>query len=628
MKNDVFSQDNQNVGNDIPTTNNLEMGGVNNTNDLSANNLVNNNIGTESINATDNLTNDMNNIPPMMNSEVIGTVGNENMTSINSSEVLPADNNVNNNNNKSRKKLFIIIGIIVGVIILAIIAIFVYIKVGFTASKYIDEKVDEITTFVNEVFAETNYNNSSDSIVSGDVTINSNAEEMAALNGLKLNFEIGSSLTKEIVDINFGLEDYSANLYINNSRMYFDAKDIYSTPLYMDLEDNPFASLDMEDINIENYKKAIVNFVEYLGLALKEADMSSSIKGLSVVYKYEINDNNKEKFASKLNELIEQDQNMIDFLEMLGVSDTTVSADNLSNMVFEVTVSIPSGDLKGFTLSIEDSEISLVENSKDNFDLKIDDEVVAKVSVNGDNVTIKNTDTNTGNFDVTFNTKDYTMKTSFESDGNIISLDITNASDTVKNITMELISNNETSKTTINLDLTAEKISNSEVKTTGSLVISSEEYSINLDFNLNSQNGSDLVKEKTFSGAKDMNTLTTVDENEISENLMNILGSIAPEVSEELGMQQFLLIAQINASTASYSVYPGACITLDQLGNDGTVWGKVEADSTSGYTISITDGKYMILNKYLDYGEELQESDVELYDQSRFTDQYYTCLAS
>ena len=628
MKNDVFSQDNQNVGNDIPTTNNLEMGGVNNTNDLSANNLVNNNIGTESINATDNLTNDMNNIPPMMNSEVIGTVGNENMTSINSSEVLPADNNVNNNNNKSRKKLFIIIGIIVGVIILAIIAIFVYIKVGFTASKYIDEKVDEITTFVNEVFAETNYNNSSDSIVSGDVTINSNAEEMAALNGLKLNFEIGSSLTKEIVDINFGLEDYSANLYINNSRMYFDAKDIYSTPLYMDLEDNPFANLDMEDINIENYKKAIVNFVEYLGLALKEADMSSSIKGLSVVYKYEINDNNKEKFASKLNELIEQDQNMIDFLEMLGVSDTTVSADNLSNMVFEVTVSIPSGDLKGFILAIEDSEISLVENSKDNFDLKIDDEVVAKVSVNGDNVTIKNTDTNTGNFDVTFNTKDYTMKTSFESDGNIISLDITNASDTVKNITMELISNNETSKTAINLDLTAEKISNSGVKTTGSLVISSEEYSINLDFNLNSQNGSDLVKEKTFSGAKDMNTLTTVDENEISENLMNILGSIAPEVSEGLGMQQFLLIAQINASTASYSVYPGACITLEQLGNDGTVWGKVEADSTSGYTISITDGKYMILNKYLDYGEELQESDVELYDQSRFTDQYYTCLAS
>lgn len=628
MKNDVFSQDNQNVGNDISTNNNLDMGWGNNTNDLSANNLVNNNIGTESINATDNLTNDMNNTPPMMNSEVIGAVGNENITNINSSEVLPTDNNVNNNNNNSHKKLFIIIGIIVGVIILAIIAIFVYIKVGFTASKYIDEKVDEITTFVNEVFAETNYNNSSDSIVSGDVTINSNAEDMAALNGLKLNFEIGSSLTKEIVDINFGLEDYSANLYINNSRMYFDAKDIYSTPLYMDLEDNPFANLDMEDINIENYKKAIVNFVEYLGLALKEADMSSSIKGLNAVYKYEINDNNKEKFASKLNELIEQDQNMIDFLKMLGVSDTTVSADNLSNMVFEVTVSIPSGDLKGFTLAIEDSEISLVENSKNNFDLKIDNEVVAKVTVDGDNVTIKNTDTNTGNFDITFNTKDYTMKTSFESDGNIISLDITNASDTVKNIAMELISNNETSKTTINLDLTVEKISDSEVKSNGSLAISSGEYSINLDFNLNSQNGSDLVKEKTFSGAKDMNTLTTVDENEISENLMNILGSIAPEVSEGLEAQQFLLIAQINASTASSSVYPGACITLDQLGNDGTVWGKVESDSTSGYTISITDGKYMILNKYLDYGEELQESDVELYDQSRFTDQYYTCLAS
>ena len=88
MKNDVFSQDNQNVGNDIPINNNLDMGGVNNTNDLSANNLVNNNIGTESINATDNLTNDMNNTPPMMNSEGIGAVGNENITNINSEEEL------------------------------------------------------------------------------------------------------------------------------------------------------------------------------------------------------------------------------------------------------------------------------------------------------------------------------------------------------------------------------------------------------------------------------------------------------------------------------------------------------------------------------------------------------------
>ena len=637
MKNDVFSQDNQSVDNNMPTDN-LNTGGVNAPKELNDNNVGSAPAVENVVNGDLNSANEAPNNELVMNREVIGVTNNENgnLNNLSGEESLPLENNLNNTgdaSNKNRKKLFIIIGIVVGLIILAIIAFFVYIKIGFTAEKYIDDKVEEISNFIDDMFMTNNYNADADTIMNGELSINSSIEELATLNNLKVNFEVGTSLAKEIVDINFGLanneSDYIANLYIDNNRMYLDSADIYSTPLYMDLEESLFANINVEKMNLESYKNSIVNFVKYLGLALKESDMSSSISGLSAIYRYEINDSNKEAFAQKMNDLIEQDENMLDFLEMLGVIDATVSADSLSDMVFEVTVSIPSGDLKGFTLTIDDSVMSLEETVKDKYDFKIDDEVVLKVTVDGDNVNLVNADTNSGTFDITFNTKDYTMKTNFESEGNVISLEITNESDNVKKVVMVLTSNNETAVVDMKVDLTVETVSNNEIRTSGSFVVSSNGEDINLDFTLNSQNGTDLVTEKTFTNAKDMNTLTTAEENEISNNLMNVLESIAPEVTETIGAQQFLTTANYYVATALTNLDNSGnnCVTLADLGIDSAI-GKIEYDSFGGgYSISITDGNYMILNRYT-YLEYISSDMIEEYDASRFTESYYTCLAS
>lgn len=637
MKNDVFSQDNQSVDNNMPTDN-LNTGGVNAPKELNDNNAGSAPAVENVVNGDLNSANEAPNNELVMNREVIGVTNNENgnLNNLSGEESLPLENNLNNTgdaSNKNRKKLFIIIGIVVGLIILVIIAFFVYIKMGFTAEKYIDDKVEEITAFVDEIFMTNNYNANNETLMNGELSINSSIEELATLNNLKVNFEVGTSLAKEIVDINFGLanneSDYIANLYIDNNRMYLDSADIYSTPLYMDLEESLFANINVEKMNLESYKNSIVNFVKYLGLALKESDMSSSISGLSAIYRYEINDSNKEAFAQKMNDLIEQDENMLDFLEMLGVIDATVSADSLSDMVFEVTVSIPSGDLKGFTLTIDDSVMSLEETVKDKYDFKIDDEVVLKVTVDGDNVNLVNADTNSGTFDITFNTKDYTMKTNFESEGNVISLEITNESDNVKKVEMVLTSNNETAVVDMKVDLTVETVSNNEIRTSGSFVVSSNGEDINLDFTLNSQNGTDLVTEKTFTNAKDMNTLTTAEENEISNNLMNVLESIAPEVTETIGAQQFLTTANYYVATALTNLDNSGnnCVTLADLGIDSAI-GKIEYDSFGGgYSISITDGNYMILNRYT-YLEYISSDMIEEYDASRFTESYYTCLAS
>ena len=146
MKSDVFSQDNQSVGNNMPTDN-LNTGGVNTPKELNDNNDGSAPAVENAVNSDLNSANEALNSESVINSEVIGVTNNENenLNNLSGEGLLPPENNLNNT--KNRKKKFIIIGIVVGVIILAIIAFFVYIKIGFTAEKYIDDKVEEISNF-------------------------------------------------------------------------------------------------------------------------------------------------------------------------------------------------------------------------------------------------------------------------------------------------------------------------------------------------------------------------------------------------------------------------------------------------------------------------------------------------
>ena len=104
-----------------------------------------------------------------------------------------------------------------------------------------------------------------------------------------------------------------------------------------------------------------------------------------------------------------------------------------------------------------------------------------------------------------------------EVDGDIINLDITNEGNDIKNVVLEVnttdISSNEINMLT---NLTVEKVSDNEIKTSGDINISTNNESINLTLSLNNQNGYDLVEEKSFNNTKDINTLTDAEENEIT----------------------------------------------------------------------------------------------------------------
>lgn len=616
MKNDFFATDDVGNENNTSNANNAENEGV----------IIN--LG--STDGSDNSTSEVNtyygtsvntSIPNNENNHIDANLGTMESNSNNTQS--------NGEKKKKNKKLFIIIGIIVGVIILAIIGVFVYVKFKFTAPNYIDEKVEEFSTFIDEMFANNNLASSGDNVSSGSLKINSNMDELSMLNDLTLDFDFEYSSVREVMDLNINLlkSDNSildAQMYVDSANMYLNSEDLYDSILYMPLDENPFVNINTEDtIDINALQNTLKNFVSYLGIALEEAEVTSEIKGLTAIYTYQINDSNKEAFANKLNELIENDTNMVDTLNMLGISDTTIDASKIDDIFFEIIVKIPSGDIEGFTFVTTDLEVVLESVEKDVYELKVNDEVI-DVNVNGDDVTL-NYENDNGILNVTYNLVDYTLSGNLSTNGYEYKFDIINTDDNGKNIVFDFKS--ESDGISLVLDLTTTKISDTESSLVGSVKINSNDINLALDIEMNNKTGSDLVEEQTFNNAVNIDDLTTADQNEIENNLMSVLEEIVPGVMDNARMQQFLLTAQINASTAAVATYPGSCITLEQLGSDGTVWGKVEVDSTGGYTISITDGTYMILNKYVSYGSELSESDVELYDQSRFTEQYYTCFA-
>ena len=636
MQNEPLKNDNQVNGGITPNESTLG-----NTVPPETPQVVNNNVTNSNVTPSEPQNNRVDNQSPMESPLEMGESINMNSVS-NVAPMTMSSNNgeVNQNNNaqkKNNKKLFIIIGIVVAVIILLLVVSFIYIKFKFTAPKFIDEKVEEFSATIDSMFSEYSLNSLEDTYMSGDLTLNTSMEDLASLNGLTVNFDVGYSLSKEIIDLNLELLNgsdsiASGEIYIDDTAMYIDSSEIFNQVLYSTLEENPFGDINSEEMqslmDINNFKEFIKNFTKYIATALKEGEVNSSVSGLSAKYTYIINENNKEAFLNKLNELVDNDESMKNFLMLLTNTDDVTFLD-VPDMTLEVEVSVPSGDVKNFNFVMEDLKVSLNEISNDNYELTINDSTVIDVKTDGDNINLFYED-DLGLFDITFNNKDYTLDANIETNGQVIKVAITNSNANTKNTKIEL-DGTSMEGTAINLiiDSTVVVKSNEESDTVGNITLTSDIANLELEYNVNTKVGTDLVSEKTYDDMKDINDLTSADENTINNNLMNILSELFPELAGSMNSsseQSFLVNSNVILSTAS-SV---SCISITDLSNlglietDGTFQGKFVNNNDGSYTVWITDGNYMVVSKNIN-GNEITDFDIQEYDASLFLSDYYTC---
>lgn len=558
----------------------------------------------------------------------------------------PNNNEVKPKNNK--KKIIIIISIIIGVILLAIIALFVYIKVSFNAGKYLDEKLEEFTTGVNEVFSAFNLNSNSDDVrYQGTLKANTNIAQFTGINNATIDFTANYSLVDKIIDLNFDVLNVDTSilngeLYLNENRLVLDSN-IYDTPLYMDITSTTDTAISQEELmNVLNDANYFINkFATFIASALKETALTTKIDGLTAKYTYEVNDNNKDEFANKMNELIGNDTEFKSILEeLLGEDDPTVKADNIEDFTFYIETKIPSGDVQIFFVVIDKETIMSGERIDDNtLRIYIGEDYEFDIITKGDEVTINWEIDSENTLNITYNEKSGEINGTIVNDDTTIAINSNKKSDNEAEYTISLTDNYF--DTLIEASFT--KNNNNLV---GYLLIQEESEEIKIDFDVTLTTGNDFVSEKTFDNAKDINSLTFDEQAQIEANLQDALAVFFGDLITNTNQDEFLGVASTLIDDASAylmtqsilnpSFLPSndgdtTCITVDELIAEGYTdvtneySGKIEITKNGNlydYKISLTDGQYMLLNQE---SYNITSNYLENYDATRFNQEYYTC---
>ncbi len=551
---------------------------------------------------------------------------NNEINTVNDVEFLATPNVIGENNldnKKRRKKKFIIIGIVLGVIVLIFLGIFIYIKVCFSAQNYIENKMDNISLFIDDVFEGINYEFDKDYIFEGNLDVKTDVSEFSSLNNTNLDFTAELSYNKQILNIYTDLlkdnEDFfDSQFYVDENNFYINSDDLYPSVLYTSLDESIFNDFGNRDI-----KDIFKSFFSYLETVIVAADVNTEIKGLNAIYTYNINSVD----INKLNELIDSDNALSSFLSILGMEDIT----DARNVYFEVSVSLPSAKLEDFRANIDGVEIKLNKINNNNYEIVINDTAAIDVNVNNDEVTISLA-VDDGELLVEYNKKTHDFKFYIREyayvDDYIFNIEIYNNNDDEKNIIFDYSS--EYNGTDLNIDLTTTKTDDNNSLVSGTMDLQVYELILNLDYEINVDIGDDLVKNQTFSNIKDINSLTRKEDEEFANNMFNLLNSLDLAEFSGLGFyteEVFLLgCSEIyNAALAYFeNTNENGCISVGALEGleypASMIFGTVTYNNGDLlFTLAYDD--YMIINS--SYNEF--EANVEEYDIYKLSDAFSVC---
>lgn len=441
---------------------------------------------------------------------------------------------------KKSKKGLIIALVIVGIIIILIGGFFAYVKMNYSADKFIDKNVNAANKWINEIFKgssnETIDLSTTDATFDGTLKLSTNSTELSSLNDLSISYNGQASLKNEYGSLALDLKQNNTSalkgtFYLNKKDIYIDSSDIYTVPLKYTMDENIFNSVE-ESLNVSKImsadaiKQFLQNTIDNLGEALKESDMSTTSKGLKVEYTYEITTENQKQISDKFSTLMEQEQLYKEFDKYLTEidSESSLSTDlNIEPMTLTVTVNILTGKVEEFKIivdneeyigtKIEDNKFK-IEQDKDNYFTILNEDKIIEIAL--------------------YEKGNEVDKLSLENTNDKIKLTIK-----VEDVNADITLNSKKADTTLDLNLTANGIKingtitdnydnkQKEEKTTLDLKATYEGQEYGINMSINAKYGDDLVTVKNFSNAKEINSLTEEEQSNLMVNLMTKLGSIS-----------------------------------------------------------------------------------------------------
>lgn len=432
--------------------------------------------------------------------------------------------NIASKSNERKEKKGIIVGIVLAIVVI-VVGCFLYVKMTYTASSFLNQNSKKINAFVNEAFEGITLNkdyleNIDEYDISSDakLKLTTNATDLKNFNNLEIGLKTESSLKNNYVSLDVNLKQDKASLRgtitVDNNKIYLDSKDLLDKTLTTTSEENLFGSVeDLENTlksfsSISDLEDALNNLVKYLFEALKEADLSTKYNGLNVVYTYEINDNNKEKIIDKFKSLIKDDKVLSSYLE-----DDELS---LENVKIVVEVSIFGNKIENFTITSEDMEVKGVRTKENTYEVTSGEEKF-NLEVTKEKIVISGNDEYNEPFNLKIEVKDKKIEMNLKSSTTVFNMTLINKKNTSN---IKLIIEAEGLKVDGNIDVTTDN-KNKKEDLTGKINVSYSDYNITLDISSKSEYGKNIINKKDYKDAIDINDITEKDSNTLMTNTMD-----------------------------------------------------------------------------------------------------------
>lgn len=432
--------------------------------------------------------------------------------------------NIASKSNERKEKKGIIVGIVLAIVVI-VVGCFLYVKMTYTASSFLNQNSKKINAFVNEAFEGITFNkdyleNIDEYDISSDakLKLTTDATDLKNFNNLEIGLKTESSLKNNYVSLDVNLKQDKASLRgtitVDNNKVYLDSKDLLDKTLTTTSEENLFGSVeDLENTlksfsSISDLEDALNNLVKYLFEALKEADLSTKYNGLNVVYTYEINDNNKEKIIDKFKSLIKDDEVLSSYLE-----DDELS---LENVKIVVEVSIFGNKIENFTITSEDMEVKGVRTKGNTYEVTSGEEKF-NLEVTKEKIVISGNDEYNEPFNLKIEVKDKKIEINLKSSTTVFNMTLINKKNT-SNIKLNIEA--EGLKVDGNIDVTTDN-KNKKEDLTGKINVSYSDYNITLDISSKSEYGKNIINKKDYKDAVDINDITEKDSNTLMTNTMD-----------------------------------------------------------------------------------------------------------
>ena len=435
---------------------------------------------------------------------------------------------------RSSKVLLTVLIVILLVIAAGTLGSYAYTKIYLTAERFLDTSLDKMynqTLLSLKSMPEDSLliDYSKPYHVASNFNFTSNIAEYYDFTNFKFSLDEYLDINKNTLyyslDIDNATSDFFAGeMYFKDNIVYYNSENIYNNSIYA--KNDKSISEMLEDTTIVNsifpsgIYGLINNFGEVIVDCLKESDIKTINKGLTVVYKYNINASNKKNIAQVINDFTSSDT-FLNIFNTISKNDTpTVTPEDIPDINLTIEMNIITQKIVAINVDFDDDYIHGIRINDNKFRFTDSNNDYIDIEIYENEFTITTTIDEYTDSQFKIEKSDNTINCSLIIEGYTLKLNVEQIEENAQTIDLRL----ETADYILNVDYQT-TIDDNSYSYTGNIGLDIAGSTLGIDFTSNITFGEE-VPIKLYEDTISLEDLTEEDYNLIANNINTIINSL------------------------------------------------------------------------------------------------------